>query len=61
MVKLEEFLERGGNWKRKRTSIAGLSVIKMPPTPPKPVIPPAHSTPPNAANPRSISVFQPSE
>ncbi len=31
MVKLEEFLEKGGNWERKRTSMPGLSVIKMPP------------------------------
>ena len=31
MVKLEEFLEKGGNWERKKTSVPGLSVIKMPP------------------------------
>ncbi len=31
MIKLEEFLKKGGNWEKKRTSVSGLSVIKMPP------------------------------
>ncbi len=31
MVSLEEFLERGGSWERKKTPIPGVNVIKMPP------------------------------